>query len=307
LPDIILADFSLPQFNALRALEHLKNRGLDIPFIVVTGNINEELSADCIKQGASDFLNKDRLSRLGQAVERALEQKRLRDEQKHYQEELEKAYTDLTKAYEATIEGWSSFLDLRDHETEGHTQRVTNMTLILAEEIGFSKEELIHVRRGCLLHDIGKLGVPDNILLKEGPLTDEEWVKMRLHPQFAYDRISPIEYLRPALDIPFCHHERWDGSGYPRGLKGEEIPLSARIFSIVDVWDALLSNRPYRQGCTEETVLEYIVKHSGIQFDPRLVEEFEKLYHKGVFKNTQTLRMSQNNKNSSTSRNAAIP
>ncbi len=161
-------------------------------------------------------------------------------------EDLLRSHDELSQAYDSTIEGWSHALDLRDKETEGHTRRVTDLTLELARVFGFSDEELVHVRRGGLLHDIGKMGVPDKILLKEGALTAEEWVIMRQHPVFAHELLLPIDYLRPSLDIPYCHHEKWDGTGYPRGLKGEEIPLIARIFAVVDVWDALTSDRPYR-------------------------------------------------------------
>lgn len=187
---------------------------------------------------------------------------------------LRRSNSELIIAYDTTIEGWSRALDLRDKETEGHTLRVTDLTLKLARAAGMSQEELVHVRRGALLHDIGKMGVPDAILLKPGKLTDEEWIIMRQHPQLAFDMLSFIPYLRPALDIPYCHHERWDGSGYPRGLRGRQIPLAARLFSVVDVWDALRSDRPYRPGWQEEDVLRYIRENSGMLFDPQVVEHF---------------------------------
>jgi PAS domain S-box-containing protein len=419
-PDIILADYSLPQFTAMQALYLLQERGLDIPFIVVTGTISEEAAVETMIQGAADYLLKDRLGRLGQAVQRALQQKALRDEKrksehalrlsedkfskafrispdaicisrfsdgkyievnegfsrltgfvpeeligkndltlniwanldesqrffaamkeigevsnmeglfkrrdgdvwiglvsariievneepciisitrditerKRAELDLQHAHADLAEAYEATIEGWSNVLDLRDKETEGHTQRVTEITIRLGRALGIPEDQLIHIRRGALLHDIGKMAIPDGILQKPGPLTEDEWKEMRRHPEYANHMLSPIVYLRPALDIPYCHHERWDGTGYPRGLKGEEIPLSARIFSIIDVWDALLSNRPYRQGCTEESVLEYIRKHADAAFDPRLVDAFLELHQKGVFKETQTDQMFHRN------------
>jgi HD-GYP domain-containing protein (c-di-GMP phosphodiesterase class II) len=188
--------------------------------------------------------------------------------------DLERSTMDLTLAYDSTIEGWSRALDYRDKETEGHSQRVTELTLRIAREMGVNEEELVQVRRGALLHDIGKMGIPDSILLKAGALTDEEWKIMRLHPVYSHELLHPIAYLRPSLDIPYCHHEKWDGSGYPRGLKGEQIPLSARIFSVVDVWDALRSDRPYRPAWTEEKTIEYIRSLSDIQFDPKLVEAF---------------------------------
>lgn len=187
---------------------------------------------------------------------------------------LQRSNVDLAVAYDATILGWSRAMDLRDKETEGHTRRVTESTLEMSRVAGMSKEQIAHARRGALLHDMGKLGVPDSILLKPGSLTEEEWAIMRKHPQAAYDMLSSIEYLRPALDIPYCHHEKWDGTGYPRGLRGEQIPLAARLFTVVDVWDALLSDRPYRPGWPEEKVLEHIRTHAGTQFDPRAVELF---------------------------------
>jgi PAS domain S-box-containing protein/putative nucleotidyltransferase with HDIG domain len=386
MPEVILADYNLPQFTAMEALHILQEHKLDIPFIVVTGTISEEAAVECMKQGASDYLLKDRLNRLGQAIERALDQKRLRDEKRATEEyylslvqnlsdiitvhnadlsisyespstanilgnppgyfvgktffdhihpddlagvqkaladvlakqdgearlearlrnakgeyvdleiapnnlldnasvkgvvltsrditERKRAQAELQAAYEATIEGWSRALDLRDKETEGHTQRVTEITLRMARALKMSDEDLVHVRRGALLHDIGKMGVPDNILLKPGPLTEEEWVLMRRHPDYAYQMLYPIEYLRPALDIPYCHHEKFEGSGYPRGLKGKDIPLPARIFAIIDVWDALCSDRPYRKALPEAQVLQYIRDHAGDHFDPDLVAAF---------------------------------
>lgn len=423
MPDIILADYSLPQFTAMQALHLLQERGYDIPFIVITGTISEEAAVETMKQGAADYLLKDRLSRLGQAVKRALQQKALRDqkrkadealrisedkfskafrispdaisitrlsdgayieinegftslvgyspkevtgqtglviniwanmdeyqkfmlsmqlhnqvnnmegvfknkrgehwfglisariievnhepciisiirditERKRSEIELQRAHEHLAEAYDETIEGWSRVLDLRDKETEGHTQRVTEAAVRLARALGVNEDEIVHLRRGALLHDIGKMGISDRILQKPGALTDEEWQEMRKHPEYALQMLYPISYLRPALDIPYCHHERWDGSGYPRGLKGEEIPLAARIFSIVDVWDALLSNRPYRRGCTEESVLEYIRKYSGIYFDPKLVDAFIELHNRGTFRDTRITQLSSDNKKS---------
>ena len=187
---------------------------------------------------------------------------------------LQKSNLDQVQAYDATLEGWSRAIDLRDVTTNDHTQRVTEMTLNLARVMGVNKADLIHVRRGALLHDIGKIGVPDRILLKPGALTDEEWQIMRMHPDYAYQLLKPIEYLRPALDIPYCHHEKWDGTGYPRGMKWDEIPLVARIFAVVDVWDALCSDRPYRPAWTPERALDYILSQSGKHFDPQVVEAF---------------------------------
>jgi HD-GYP domain-containing protein (c-di-GMP phosphodiesterase class II) len=201
-------------------------------------------------------------------------------------ESLQRSNSELTLAYDATIEGWSHALDLRDKETEGHTQRVVDMTVNLARLFGMNEAELVQVRWGALLHDIGKMGVPDGILNKPGPLTDEEWGTMKKHPNFAYEMLSPIRYLRLALDIPYCHHEKWDGSGYPHGLKGVQIPLAARIFAVVDVWDALRSNRPYRPAWTEEKVRQYIRDSAATHFDPQVVNVFMQLPNK-IFKPAQ--------------------
>ncbi len=191
-------------------------------------------------------------------------------------EEAQRSNRDLLQAYDATIEGWTRAIDLRDKETEGHTQRVVELVMRLCRKAGMNEELLTHVRRGALLHDIGKLGIPDAILLKPGPLTEEEWVIMRRHPQYAFEMLSAIEYLRPALDIPYCHHEKWDGTGYPRGLKGEQIPLAARIFAVVDVWDALTSDRPYRPAWSKERALAYLIEQKGRHFDPQAVDLFLK-------------------------------
>jgi PAS domain S-box-containing protein/putative nucleotidyltransferase with HDIG domain len=188
--------------------------------------------------------------------------------------QLQRSNTNLTLAYDATIEGWSRALDLRDEETEDHSQRVTNLTLKLATHFGIPQADQVHIRRGALLHDIGKVGVPDTILRKPGPLTEEEWAIMRKHPGYALDLLSPISYLQPAISIPAFHHERWNGSGYPHKLKGEEIPFAARIFAVVDVWDALISNRCYRPAWTREEALAFIRGQSGIQFDPKVVDAF---------------------------------
>lgn len=373
--DVVLADYNLPSFNGLRALELLQQSRLDVPLIIVSGSIGEELATTAIRQGAADYLLKDRPARLGLAVTNAIEQRLLRrekqladanlraseerfrasadgsfdafyilqsvragdgaiedfafidlnrraemqfgrpreallgqrlrelfpnyrtdglfetyrqvadggqafddefelsttdgapawlhlqvvplgggiavtsrdvTERRRSEEELRDAHTELERAYDATLEGWSKALSLRDQETELHTARVVEVTIELAGLLGMDGDQLVNVRRGALLHDIGKMGIPDSILLKPGPLTDYEWEIMRLHPSYAHQMLSSIEYLRPALEIPFCHHEKWDGTGYPRGLKGKEIPLAARIFAVVDVWDALSFNRPYR-------------------------------------------------------------
>jgi putative nucleotidyltransferase with HDIG domain len=204
---------------------------------------------------------------VGDAIVNTLERKRVEES--------------LAEAYETTLEGWAKALELRDKETEGHSRRVTETTITVARTMGFGEDELLHVRRGSILHDIGKMGIPDDILRKNGSLTDEERAIVYKHPVTAYNLLKTIPYLERALDIPYCHHEKWDGAGYPRALKGEEIPLSARIFAVVDVWDALSSDRPYRNAWPHEKVKIYIVEESGKHFDPDVVTIFLGLLEKG--------------------------
>jgi putative nucleotidyltransferase with HDIG domain len=189
-------------------------------------------------------------------------------------EDLQESHRELEKAYQATLEGWVRALDLRDKETEGHTQRVTILTQRLARSMGVDGEALVHITRGALLHDIGKMAIPDGILLKPGQLTDDERMLIQKHPVYAYEMLSPIAFLVPAIDIPYCHHEKWDGSGYPRGLRGKDIPFAARIFPVVDVWDALTSNRPYRKALPQYEVRQRIKNDSGKHFDPVVVDAF---------------------------------
>ncbi len=395
--DLILSDWSLPDFNGLRALKIARERFLDIPFVIISGSIGEEAAVNALHLGAADYLLKDRPERLGQAVRNAPEQKRMRDERKqaekllrlqsaalnaaanaimitdvngviewvnpafagltgftveealgknprelvksnrhalefykdlwdtilagkvwhgemtnrrkdgqiYYEEQtitpvadpsgaegkfvaikqdvterkradklLRETSEDLKIAYDATLQGWSNALELREHETAGHSRRVVQMTLNIARALGVNEAELVHIQRGALLHDIGKMGIPDSILLKPGPLTEEEWVVMRQHPVYAYELLSQIPYLVPALDIPHFHHERWDGSGYPQGLAGEGIPLAARIFTVVDVWDALMHDRPYRKAWSAQETTDYIRQESGVHIDPQIVAVF---------------------------------
>lgn len=205
---------------------------------------------------------------LVQVIARDISERRLAEMQ------IGMLHRDLLDAYDATLAGWARALELRDQETQGHSQRVTDMTVRLAEHLHFSGEALDHIRRGALLHDIGKMGVPDSILLKPGRLTPEERLIMEQHPIHAYQMLMPIEFLRPAIDIPYCHHERWDGGGYPRGLAGEDIPLSARLFALADVWDALTSHRPYRAPMPISEVTAHIRANIGTHFDPQAAEVF---------------------------------
>lgn len=188
--------------------------------------------------------------------------------------DLQTSNSGLREAYERTIEGWAHALSLRDMETIEHSRRVTEMTVRLAHALGMTDEQLVHVRRGALLHDIGKMGVPDNVLGKTGPLDEQEWQIMRRHPVYASEMLSAIDFLHPALPIPTYHHEKWDGSGYPDGLKGRQIPLEARIFAVIDVWDALTSNRPYRDAWPEDKAVQYLHEQAGKHFDPSILDAF---------------------------------
>lgn len=281
-PDIILLDVMMPGMGGyevckqLRADPHL----CEVPVLMLTALDDPSSRLEGIESGADDFIskpfNRSELRARVKTITRLARYRKLHEKQAN----LEKAHNQLLASYDATIEGWSRAMSLRDTETEQHTKRVTELSERLARMAGMSSEALLHVRWGALLHDIGKLGVPDCILRKPGELTAEEWVEMRKHPQYALEMLAPIEYLTPALDIPYCHHERWNGSGYPRGLKGEEIPLAARIFAVVDVWDALTSDRPYRAALPEETAMKYIQENSGTHFDPQIVRLFVSLMEK---------------------------
>jgi putative nucleotidyltransferase with HDIG domain len=187
---------------------------------------------------------------------------------------LQRAIIELNLAYEATVEGFVRALEMREGEPIGHTHQVTEITARLAKVVGVDEEAMPHLRRGALLHDIGKLGVPESILHKSGTLSDEDWKSIRQHPQIAYDLLSPIVYLHHALEIPHCHHEKWDGSGYPQGLKGSQIPLAARIFAVVDVWDALISDRPFRKAWSDEQASHYMREQAGSRFDPQILDFF---------------------------------
>jgi putative two-component system response regulator len=279
LPDVILLDVMMPGMDGFEVCQRLRGDPnlAEIPIIMLTALDDKKSLLDGLEAGADDYITKPydrhelRARLIG--ITRLNRYRKLLDDRIN----LEQAHLQLLSAYDATIEGWSRAMDLRDKETEGHTQRVTSLSERLARLAGVGEEELVFIRRGALLHDIGKLGVPDSILLKADGLTEEEWEIMRMHPQYAHDMIHPIGYLHPALDIPYCHHEKWDGTGYPRRLKGEEIPLAARIFAIVDVWDALTSDRPYRPAWSKEQAMKYINEESGKHFDPHIVQLFNQL------------------------------
>lgn len=251
---IVICDYSLPNFSGPRAIEIIEGYNLLTRVILISGVITEEHARRVLgRRSMISFLSKNHMGDIGPLIRHEVR---------------------LLEQYEPLIESYPRFLQIRDKETAAHTQRVTELTIRLARAMGVSEMDIVHIRRGALLHDIGKIGVPDHILLKQGKLTDEEQDVMRQHPNIAHDFLMPIQYLRYSLDIPYCHHEAWDGSGYPRGLKGEEIPLAARIFAVVDNFDALTSDRPYRKAFTQGFTLTYIAEQSGKLFDPRVVMFF---------------------------------
>lgn len=263
--DLVICDSQGLSFSPLRVLELLKARMQEIPFLMLFGSLEDVKSAEILKvEGSHEFATKDKLGKLSDIIKRELYQAGER-----LQSRLE-----IEQSYRMTIEAWGRALELRDKGTEGHTVRVTELTLRLARVMRVGKERLTDIHRGALLHDIGKMGIPDSILLKEGPLTDEEWIVMRTHPQLAYDLLRPIHFLKNAILIPYMHHEKWDGSGYPLGIDKENIPVAARIFTVADAYDALTSDRPYRKAWNKEKAREHIVSESGKSFDPEIVNIF---------------------------------
>ncbi len=275
-PDLVLLDVMMPGIDGYEVCRRMRADPLlcDVPIIIVTALDDRMARMAGIEAGADDFISKPvdavelrarvgtilRLNRYKKLIKRATA--------------LTTAHAELQDAYEATLNGWVRALDMRDNETEGHSQRVALLSVAFGLKLGVADSALTHLRRSALLHDIGKIGIPDAILHKQGPLSDAEWVIMRTHPKLAYDMLSPIAYLRPALDIPYSHHERWDGSGYPQGLKEGEIPFHARLFALVDSWDALSSDRPYRKAWDRERIVTHIRVNSASHFDPDLVEPF---------------------------------
>jgi len=255
--DIVLADYNLITFNAMDVKALIDEMGLNIPFILVSGSIDEDLANKLIRQGASDYINKKQIVKLHPVIRRELE---------------------VTDAYSETLKAWVNAIDIRDDETAGHSQRVTQGAIKLARAMDRSESEIVHISRGALLHDVGKMGIPDALLLKAEKLTDVEMALMKTHTEIGYNLLKPIKFLKLSLDIPRYHHEKWDGSGYPFGLEKREIPIHARIFSVVDVYDALTSNRPYRKAWSKEDASKYIQENSGTLFDPQVVRIFTNIF-----------------------------
>jgi response regulator RpfG family c-di-GMP phosphodiesterase len=274
--NVLLLDYSLGAVHLLDVVKQISNEGkTDLPVVLVTGQGNEEVALQALKLGASDYVVKSPgyLYRLAGVLENAFHLAEL--ERAHAA--LEASHKRLQESYDKMIEGWALALELRDHEARGQSLPVTDLAVEMARALGLSGEALDHMRRGALLHDIGKLGVPEAILQKKGPLTNEEWDVMKLHPTYGYQLLYPVELLRGAIDIPYCHHERWDGSGYPHGLKGTDIPLAARIFAVADVWEALNSDRPFRPAWDREHVIHFLREQAGVKFDPAVVDVLLKI------------------------------
>jgi response regulator RpfG family c-di-GMP phosphodiesterase len=283
---LVISDVLMPGMSGMELLRQVKKEKPETAFIMITGMKDINTAVDSLRIGASDFITKPfEWGSVKRAVDRALEGRRLQIASRCHQEKLEREVKDRTfalnqtlhdvrESYSITLETLVAALDAREHETSAHSHRVREYSITLARNIGLSRGDLIHLGRGALLHDVGKIGVQDSILLKPGKLTDSEWIEMRKHPQIGYDILQNIEFLAPAAEIVLCHQERWDGSGYPNGLVGRSIPLGARIFAVVDTLDAMTSDRPYRKALSLETAINEIYTGSGTQFDPNVVESF---------------------------------
>ncbi len=283
---LIISDIMMPGMSGVELLRIVKKHDPDTAFIMITGLIDINTAVDSLRIGAYDFITKPfDLWTMRRAADQALQRRRLIIENRSYQEELERKISERTfrlnealqgieESYKITLEALVTALDTREHETQAHSQRVREYALSLAEEFGLGENDLVQLGRGALLHDVGKIGVPDAILLKPGKLTNEEWIEMKRHPQIGYEILQSIKFLSPAAEIVLCHQERWDGKGYPNGLAGADIPLGARIFAIVDTMDAITSNRPYRKAMSFEVAIDEIRRCSGTQFDPYVVDVF---------------------------------
>jgi putative two-component system response regulator len=300
---LVLSDIDMPGQNGISLLKDIKTRNPEMDVVMVTGVVDVDTAIQSIRLGASDYITKPfNLEEVVLTVERTLEKRRLLRENHEYQlslerkveertvevrrksEEVERLYRELKVAFEqiratyaTTLEALMEALDTRDTETQGHSRRVSEYTVAIARAMGVAEPELTQMRWGALLHDVGKIGVPDAILRKPGPLTPQEWIEMRKHPELGRRILSGVKFLEGAVPIVYCHQERFDGSGYPRGLKGEGIPLGARIFAVVDTLDAMTMNRPYRKALQYEQARDEVIKFSGVQFDPRVVDVFIKI------------------------------
>lgn len=283
---LVITDIKMPDQDGLSLLNELRREHPDVAVIMMTGYGQVDTAVEALRFGAADYLTKPvRVNHLSASVMRALDRRRLELENRAYQRglegaveektrELESAYSEISETYRITLEALVTALDARECETGNHSQRVVRLTLEIANRMGISGPEREHLARGALLHDIGKIGVSDQVLLKPGKLTPEEWTEMRRHPEIGARILSGIPFLGPAAEIVLAHQERWDGKGYPRGLAREQIPIGARIFAVCDALDAITSDRPYRRGRSFAFAREEIARYAGIQFDPEVVRHF---------------------------------
>jgi response regulator RpfG family c-di-GMP phosphodiesterase len=285
-PPLVISDMKMPGRDGIWLLEAFRERYAETAVIMLTGYGDTEAAVDCLRRGAVDYLLKPpKLTDLIRAIERALAKRRIELARKRYQKKLERKVRDRTGelrtalrniqgTYQTTLLALVRALDAREHETSDHSQRVVKYTEVIAERLSLRGPELEEIGRGALLHDIGKIGVPDAVLLKPAKLTTEEWKEMRRHPDIGYDMIRSIEFLNTPAAIVLSHQERFDGGGYPRRLRGEEIHIGARIFAVADTLDAMTSDRPYRKGTTFENAVDEIQRCAGSQFDPEVVRAF---------------------------------
>jgi len=283
---LVMSDVCMPGMSGLELLRFIKKHDPDMSVIMITGVLDLATAVDSLKMGACDYITKPfDLLAVRRAVFRALERHRLIVENRYYQQELERlvqertlelngALKEVEESYRFTLEALAAALDAREHETQAHSQRVREYAITLAQRLGLDSQEIIDIGRGALLHDIGKIGVPDSILLKPAKLTPEEWIQMKRHPQVGYEILQGIKFLAPAAEIVLAHQERWDGTGYPSGLSCKDIPLGARIFGVVDTLDAMTSDRPYRLALSYEAALAEVQRCSGTQFDPDITKVF---------------------------------
>ena len=279
---LVVSDVRMPGRDGLWLLRQIRPRYEDTAVILLTGYGEVDSAVMALKEGAADYLRKPvRVNELSAAVVKALDRRRLRRENRAYQTHLEDMVKEKTEelgiAYDRTLEALVTALDARECETGNHSQRVVRVTLAICDKLGIPGEERATIARGALLHDIGKIGVPDHVLLKPGKLTNEEWVEMRKHPDIGARILSGIDFLDEAAEIVRAHQERYDGKGYPRGLAGEDIPVGARIFAVADALDAIVSDRPYRRGQSIAHARAEITDGAGTQFDPKVVEAFMQL------------------------------
>ena len=277
--DLVLTDIEMPGEDGMKLLARIKSHDADLDVIMVTGVVDTHTAIRAIRQGACDYLTKPfNLDEVQIVIERTLEKRRLIEDNRAHQEHLEELVAERTQqlkdSYESTLQALVTALDFRDNETQGHSSRVVEYAVQVAEVMQVADLDMTTIRWGAILHDVGKIGVPDQVLLKPDKLDSDEWELMRQHPEMGYRMLQHIAFLRPALDIVFSHQERYDGTGYPRGLKGEEIPLGARIFAVVDTFDAMTSNRPYRAALTIQDARDEILEFAGTQFDPKVAEAF---------------------------------